>query len=320
MGITIVIVAGIIAFSHYRTNTPLKSPQKVDLLTQSATSTTDFNKLRGLDIDKDGDGLQDWQEGLWGTDVNNVDTDGDGTHDGEEADTHRNPLIAGPNDKIFSTSTLATSSPFTEAAKNYQAGSLTDLLSQNLITNYLNFKQQGQFDEVTQQELINALVNDSQRESLISDAFSFSDLTILPNATNEQIRLFGNTLAQVQKENLNKLSRIILRDPDTYIKTVAESYKTFAVSILKIPVPQEVSLYQLKIANNLYVTSEALVIAQDYKKDPARAVFALRQFERVETEQVSYYQKIAQFFVSSGIIFNETEDGFLWKVYETPTF
>ncbi|KKT19005.1 MAG: Thrombospondin type 3 repeat superfamily protein [Parcubacteria group bacterium GW2011_GWB1_43_8] len=53
-----------------------------------------------LDKDSDGDGLKDWEELLWKTDSNKADTDGDGTNDNEEITLNRNPLKAGPNDKI----------------------------------------------------------------------------------------------------------------------------------------------------------------------------------------------------------------------------
>ena len=50
--------------------------------------------------DSDNDGLADWQEALRKTDPNNPDTDGDGTNDGDEIRDSRNPLIAGPDDKV----------------------------------------------------------------------------------------------------------------------------------------------------------------------------------------------------------------------------
>lgn len=50
--------------------------------------------------DKDNDGLQAWEEGLYRTDPANQDTDGDGASDGDEVKASRNPLVKGPNDTI----------------------------------------------------------------------------------------------------------------------------------------------------------------------------------------------------------------------------
>ena len=71
-----------------------------------------------LDKDTDGDGLKDWEELLWKTDPNKMDTDGDGTPDGEEINLGRNPLKAGPNDKISDKEDLvAQEKPFRTAIK-----------------------------------------------------------------------------------------------------------------------------------------------------------------------------------------------------------
>jgi hypothetical protein len=50
--------------------------------------------------DTDEDGLTDWQERLWGTDIDDSDTDGDGTEDGKEVEQNRDPTVAGPNDSL----------------------------------------------------------------------------------------------------------------------------------------------------------------------------------------------------------------------------
>lgn len=50
--------------------------------------------------DTDNDGLKDWEELLWRTDLSKPDSDGDGTADGEEVAANRNPLKPGPDDQL----------------------------------------------------------------------------------------------------------------------------------------------------------------------------------------------------------------------------
>ena len=50
--------------------------------------------------DSDNDGLKDWEEELFHTDLFNPDTDGDGYLDGEEVDSGHNPLVKAPGDKL----------------------------------------------------------------------------------------------------------------------------------------------------------------------------------------------------------------------------
>ena len=61
----------------------------------------------GTEIDTDKDGLPDYMENLYGTDLNNPDTDGDGYKDGEEVESGYDPLLSGnarlDYDKLFNT-------------------------------------------------------------------------------------------------------------------------------------------------------------------------------------------------------------------------
>ncbi|MEA1929554.1 MAG: hypothetical protein U9M92_01535 [Patescibacteria group bacterium] len=51
--------------------------------------------------DSDNDGLADWEELLWGSDLDNPDTDGDGTVDGAEVLADRSPTKPGPGDQLI---------------------------------------------------------------------------------------------------------------------------------------------------------------------------------------------------------------------------
>jgi hypothetical protein len=53
-----------------------------------------------MSVDTDGDGLLDFEEDLYGTDVNKVDTDGDGYSDAEEIENGYNPLGPGTLDSL----------------------------------------------------------------------------------------------------------------------------------------------------------------------------------------------------------------------------
>ncbi|NBD74245.1 hypothetical protein GVX82_04380, partial [Patescibacteria group bacterium] len=98
--------------------------------------------------DTDGDGLQDWEEGIWKTDRRNPDTDGDGTPDNEEILADRDPLVPGPNDMLAETAATTT------ASSTPVAGDLTQELSRNFFGPYLELKQTGQFNEFNKERLL----------------------------------------------------------------------------------------------------------------------------------------------------------------------
>ena len=67
---------------------------KINLLGGRETIIDPQNK------DTDNDGLLDWEEDLYKTDIYNPDTDADGYLDGEEINSGHNPAVKGPGDKL----------------------------------------------------------------------------------------------------------------------------------------------------------------------------------------------------------------------------
>lgn len=61
------------------------------------TDTITTHELNESFLDNDKDGLKNWQEKLWGTDLEKADSDNDGTLDGEEVKENRNPLKKPPD-------------------------------------------------------------------------------------------------------------------------------------------------------------------------------------------------------------------------------
>ena len=83
-----VVALGIflIALTTLHQQGEVSSLQTLVAQTLTTTQTT-------TDIDADRDGLPDWKERLYGSDINKPDTDGDGTGDGDEIAQKRNPVI-----------------------------------------------------------------------------------------------------------------------------------------------------------------------------------------------------------------------------------
>ncbi len=101
-------MSAIIALCAFSTAFFVTHKQEADYRAQSALAIQTAGATQNpTDIDTDYDGLPDWKERLYGSDINNPDTDGDGTNDGAEVRLGRNPVMpntAGrensPNDKF----------------------------------------------------------------------------------------------------------------------------------------------------------------------------------------------------------------------------
>ena len=97
LSITIIIISLIFSFLK-----PKVSRYTNSVLSSATNTTSDF-----VNIDSDNDNLEDWKEGLYGTNPDLADTDNDGARDLEEINLNRDPLKANtaledqePNDKI----------------------------------------------------------------------------------------------------------------------------------------------------------------------------------------------------------------------------
>jgi len=89
-----VIVFAVIWFQP-DTTLPVSTPK-----TETSETIPEKSVVGTLPTDTDNDGIPDFEESLWGTDMNNPDSDGDGTRDGEEVLIGRDPSKAGPDDAV----------------------------------------------------------------------------------------------------------------------------------------------------------------------------------------------------------------------------
>ncbi len=106
---------------------------------------------RMLEEDTDGDGLYDWEEVLWGTDLKNPDTDGDGMSDGEEVRLGRDPRVPGPGTGTSSAAPGSTDKPEHELTA-------TDKVARELFGSYLTLKQAGALKTAERERMIQTLV------------------------------------------------------------------------------------------------------------------------------------------------------------------
>src|SRR5690606_29956249 len=90
-----VLILGLVVYFNRKDGASERSINNAVSVSEGAES---FDPT-AFELDTDGDGLRDWEESLWGTDLNEPDTDRDGMGDGEEVESGRDPLIPGPNDQ-----------------------------------------------------------------------------------------------------------------------------------------------------------------------------------------------------------------------------
>jgi hypothetical protein len=272
--------------------------------------------------DTDTDGLKDWEEVLWKTDLNNPDTDKDGTADGDEIKQNRNPTVAGPNDSLD----LKLSSGKISAEKESN-NLIQEEMSQSFYE-YIKLKEQegeAKLSESAQEELASRFMDIFEEE--IIDKYKESDIKISNDDTKEAIKKYGNELGstvdkyKIQENEIEIFKRIIqeMKEENTpndqrastlsKLGSIADLYSSAAKDMLKISVPVSFKKEHLNLMNNFENLAVSLKDMQMAYDDP---IVTLRGLYNYYIEAKNVYNTVLSLkskFDSKGIIFGENEPG-----------
>ena len=283
----LLIFAGWFYFSDYKNKQTQyiadkeKSPLAVALDTTSK-----------LDADTDGDGLKDWEELLWKTDSGKADTDGDGTNDNEEITLNRNPLKAGPDDKISDKEDLVAQE---KAVSDSNQNTVTAVYAKQFLTEYLSLKQQkGELTDEDKNNLVERLMNNIKTLAVV-DKYKISDLKISNDITKDSIMkyamgmksVFVDTKMPKMSESdvftvlLNSVKEKNFKNIELGIKSLNEYVvlnKEFVRILLLPTIPDNLSKNHIEIVNgfnNIALAAENMAIVQN---DPVKAMMGQKLY------------------------------------------
>lgn len=307
----VVIVSSIISFNSYTDRKKVEHLLvKEDLGVDKIITIKREDGTKGIDSDQDG--LEDWEEILWGTDTLNPDSDKDGTNDGEETDSNRNPLQAGPGDEVKSTGANGENIFYDKKV----AGTLTDNLSINLAANYFNLKQNESFTPESGDELIGQIVSDvSEITTMQDNHYSLSSL-ITHAGNKEADKSYGELLASNQISLIKTLRSYEPLEENEYLVAAGDLYKSSADRLKTFSVPSAVKESHLQIMNNYRNMAIVFNDMKNYDIDPVRALLAVRNYQTLEQKQEDAYTKISNYFIESDIIFDNNNAGSIWNTYQ----
>jgi hypothetical protein len=267
--------------------------------------------------DTDEDDLQDWEEVLWGTDTKNPDTDKDGTSDGDEVKTNRNPLKAGPNDKITdldnSTKTKAVIQVESDKTKTGEIG-------RKLFSNYLEAKKTGAvFDSQTQNKIISETFSNKNFDPIFKK-YSATDIKL---SAVSDLKTYGNNLGLAFYEGrteskiseMDILSTAVLNNKENEIEKldpIIKGYTAILNSLATVPAPQNMTDKHLALLNS---TSKLLSDIEGFRQiftDPLIGIVGVgNYYSDVELFQKSI-QDITAEFEKNSVTFDENEFGALF--------
>jgi hypothetical protein len=270
-------------------------------------------------IDKDGDGLKDWEEKLWGTDPNNPDTDGDGTSDGDEVNAGRNPTIAGPHDKLENGISSALGQSNISISTNSKLTS-TDKFAQDIFTNYISTRKSGMpFSEESKNALVYEALQEVPNLGTPIQKYTTSDLMISENTDKEAAKNYGNKLGEIilkhSFETENEIvifNRALANEDEKEIKKldpIIEGYKNILKESLVLAVPNDAAEEHLLFVQSITSITASIENMRSIYSDPIKAIAGIGEYEQSVLLLERAFNDMHFYFLRKGIEFGEYEAG-----------
>lgn len=293
----------ILGVGWWTTRTPsLYNPS--DTKKQSGTLLAEDGRAR----DSDGDNLPDWQEALYGSNLEVADSDGDGTLDGAEVAAGRDPTRAGPDDNLYTLPQISTSTDgvFDEAELQFYAQFL---------------KERG---DIIREDAVRDLFKEVKPEEF-SPRYSITDLKIVSGKDDALLRTYGNEFGKLvikytKKTHANEteiLSEALKTKSEAKIAELelpAVDYLNFSRDLRAMSIPTGVAQDHLAIVNGYDIIGRSLMSLTSLFREPLRGDAAHQAYLRQIYLLTGAYGGVGAYFSDNKIIFTKDEEGYFWNM------
>ena len=307
-----------------------EEPTPVSLNTLALQSTASPGNLvpvenpvlrQAAEVDTDGDGLPDWEEKLWKTDITKKDTDGDGTTDAAEIDAGRNPTIKGPKDSIKETVSLEASY-LKDAEAAEQDLSATDKVAREFFVKYLSLKQQSaSLTARDSQQLLTDTMKLAAEKAPAPKTYTTNEFTISAQNTPESLRLYANILGDnIRKNSVSDENELTLFAEATQnanlgtlveIENIAKTYDAMITDMLTMSVPSSMISAHTFLINRVSAIAETVHGLAEYETDPVLSLVAFTNYEERAAGLALGIQGVQNLLIEAGIIFEKNEPGYM---------
>lgn len=264
--------------------------------------------------DSDNDGLKDWEEALYGTNLQSPDTDGDGTPDGEEIRTGRDPLKKSPNDKVI----IPLKSPETTSfdSSNSTHAFTQSILSDQTFQNILNQQGGGKISADTIEQYLKNLPTKQLLNA--PDTINTSSLNISNDTSADAVKNYFESFADIfiqngeaftQGDDLTIAYTALSTNNEAEFKKLDSMVTAFEHIIQeanKLPIPKNILWFHQKEIELLVKTKKEISILRNINEDPIGALAVLQS--RVETKNAVtklWREDLRQWIDQNGISLGE---------------
>ena len=252
-------------------------------------------QTEALELDSDSDGLKDWEEALWKTDINRADTDGDGSTDATEVAQNHDPLVPGTGASKLAATSTAQSAPLTT----------TDILSREFFANYAALRQSGNLSESSGQELVAKLLDDAENKVVIvTTVYTQADILTSTDASNDALiayrerlnTIIGKHSYKALGSELETVQAAMNAQDEKLLAPLAKAHKAYAAitkELLAVSTPKSLVDLHLSFVNSFNALAESSKKMSESIADPIIAVFAVEAYRKASDQLlVSFDVKI----------------------------
>lgn len=232
--------------------------------------------------DSDGDGLKDWEELLWGTDIHNPDSDGDGMNDGDEVNAARNPKEAGD---------MSLVSPLDRARsliRSLNTGRNEPLLSPN----------PGELATSTVLVSSNFKTIDTNDLNVIRAYGETLALSLKPLGSAPVAQAASTTFGMIQSNTYQNLSSLTKLERDLI---------SVGNTLLAQTVPLSAVELHAELTTDIFKLAELSYYMQHVESEPLLALSGAQEYELIRAHLYNTSMRINKYFREHNILFHPLE-------------
>ena len=244
-------------------------------------------------IDSDNDGLKDWEEALWGTNINNSDSDGDGYDDAAEIKSSFDPLDKLSSEKTGKKKEISGQIGQGDYFDYGEQPNLTQMMARNISAKMVG-NEDGNLPDLSNPL---SLVDESNNTELARFIASLNvkipekEFIVSPDNGAEAIKKYLEEIKTLFSKNISFgksgedlfITAAMTNDFSEIDNNIAY-FDRIVYKMKTISVPSVFLQFHKKQAELWLATRNVFEGIKATNKDPLRAILAAKEYERISRE------------------------------------
>jgi hypothetical protein len=282
----VVIIVGYFVFLYAKTYSALNNP----IITTASVSTAE----EILSRDTDGDGIQDWEESLWGTDP-------------QKTSTFNNE----PDKTYVERKRAEISKNSGETNSNPENLNDTEKIAREFLTTILALKESGTLNAFNIDNLTQKFSADIGKDVTLPNHYLLTDIKASSDSKESKAAYYTKIKAAslaAQKGGMGSEFPAVIdffsnEDASTKnFQTLTKTYATLVKNLESMQVPPSARLSHLMFLNESYNMNLIFKNMSNINDDSVIGLVAVAQFKAHESKLEASIQSLADYFKANAII------------------